>query len=147
MNRQWTLKRIREWMKRYRQRERRADTWDNYQSEKSTTGEIPRVQLLFIIVVYCLNAVFGGYCLILIHIQTIRYNYLEMLSTSFITIFILWVFSHYLYRGDFCWSLSDSKSPWITRILLSIRADVICTLIWIVFIFPVIYNFSGLSFS
>ena len=50
------------------------------------------------------------------------------------------------YRRIFRWCLSDSKSAQITRTLLSILADFINAVVWMVSVLVLISNFSSLFF-
>ena len=43
----------------------------------------------------------------------------------------------------FHWSLSDSKSPQVSRILLSILADLHYAVVWMVFTCPLICKYSS----
>ena len=45
----------------------------------------------------------------------------------------------------FYWSLSDSKSPQVSRTFLSILADLITAVVWMVSILPLIFNSSSIS--
>ena len=56
-------------------------------------------------------------------------------------------FSHRLTLGVFHWSLSDSKSPQFSRILLSILADSNNALVWMVSILKLISNSSPVPTS
>ena len=59
-----------------------------------------------------------------------------------IIIILLYIFSHQLKLMNFLWSLSDSKSPKISRILLSILADLNNVVVFIVSTRPLISKSS-----
>ena len=61
-----------------------------------------------------------------------------------IIIIIIESFSHHCQQMVFHWSLSDSKSPQVSRTLLSILADPNNAVVWIVSTFPLISEFSCL---
>ena len=70
---------------------------------------------------------------------------LFLYSQRIIIILLLQIFLHQLTLVVFHWTLSDCKSPLVSRTLLSILANLNIAVFWMVSVFPLVSNSSRLS--
>ena len=71
-------------------------------------------------------------------------SYLECWRVLFHLLYFLRVSYTSEWSGDFCWNLSERKSPQFSRSLISIPSDLIHALVRTVLIFSLIFGWSSL---